>query len=159
MLKEYPIINSSFDETQIIIKREINIGFAVALDNGLIVPVIKDADKKGLGTIAQETEKLTERAKQGKLMPDDYSGGTFTTTNLGMYDIESFKAIINQPESAILAVGKIIKKPVVIDEQITIRPMMNLTLSCDHRSIDGVEGAKFLKGLKQVLEDPFEMLL
>jgi pyruvate dehydrogenase E2 component (dihydrolipoamide acetyltransferase) len=158
-LKENPVINSSFTEEQIIIKQEINIGLAVALDNGLIVPVVKDADKKGLGSIARETKELIEKARTGKLMPDDYHGGTFTITNLGMYDIENFAAIINQPESAILAVGKIMKKPVVIDDSIVIRPMMNLTLSCDHRVIDGAQGARFLQRIKQILEEPLQMLM
>jgi pyruvate dehydrogenase E2 component (dihydrolipoamide acetyltransferase) len=158
-LKENPIINASFTEEQIIIKNEINIGLAVALKNGLIVPVIKDADKKGLGNIAKETKILIEKARTAKLMPDDYQGGTFTITNLGMYDIENFAAIINQPESAILAVGKIIKKPVVLDDEIVIRPMMNLTLSCDHRVIDGAQGARFLQRIKQILEEPLEMLM
>jgi len=158
-LRLNPLINSSFTEEKIILKQHINIGLAVALEDGLIVPVIKDADKKGLAFIAKETEELIQKAKSKKLLPDEYQGGTFTITNMGMFDIESFCAIINQPETAILAVGKIIKKPVVIDEEITIRPMMNLTLSCDHRAIDGAVGAKFLQNLKQILEEPVNMLL
>jgi len=158
-LRLNPLINSSFTEEKIILKQHINIGLAVALKDGLIVPVIKDADKKGLAFIAKETEELVQKAKSKKLLPDEYQGGTFTITNLGMFDIESFCAIINQPETAILAVGKIIKKPVVIDEEITIKPMMNLTWSCDHRAIDGAVGAKFLQNLKQILEEPVNMLL
>ena len=158
-LRLNPLINSSFTEEKIILKQHINIGLAVALKDGLIVPVIKDADKKGLAFIAKETEELVQKAKSKKLLPDEYHGGTFTITNLGMFDIESFCAIINQPEAAILAVGKIIKKPVVIDDEITIKPMMNLTLSCDHRVIDGAVGAKFLQNLKQILEEPINMLL
>ena len=158
-LRLNPLINSSFTEEKIILKQHINIGLAVALEDGLIVPVIKDADKKGLAFIAKETEELIQKAKSKKLLPDEYHGGTFTITNLGMFDIESFCAIINQPEAAILAVGKIIKKPVVIDDEITIKPMMNLTLSCDHRVIDGAVGAKFLQNLKQILEEPINMLL
>lgn len=158
-LRLNPLINSSFTEEKIILKQHINIGLAVALKDGLIVPVIKDADKKGLAFIAKETEELVQKAKSKKLLPDEYHGGTFTITNLGMFDIESFCAIINQPEAAILAVGKIIKKPVVIDDEITIKPMMNLTLSCDHRAIDGAVGAKFLQNLKQILEEPVNMLL
>ncbi|HHY70986.1 MAG TPA: 2-oxo acid dehydrogenase subunit E2 [Thermoanaerobacterales bacterium] len=158
-LKQNPVINSSFTQEQIILKQNINIGLAVALDDGLIVPVVKDADKKSLGVIAKETADLIQKAQDKKLLPDDYQGGTFTITNLGMYDIEKFSAIINQPETAILAVGKITKKPVVIDDKITIRPMMNLTLSCDHRAIDGAAGAKFLQNIKQILEEPMNMLL
>lgn len=158
-IRQNPVINSSFTQEQIILKQNINIGLAVALDDGLIVPVVKDADKKGLSVIAKETAELIEKAKDKKLLPDDYQGGTFTITNLGMYDIENFKAIINQPETAILAVGKIMKKPVVIDDEITIRPIINLTLSCDHRAIDGAAGAKFLQNIKQILEEPMNMLL
>lgn len=158
-IKHNPIINSTFNDDEIIIKEDINIGLAVALENGLIVPVVRCADKKGLGEISRDTTQLIEKARTGKLLPDDYQGGTFTITNLGMYDIENFKAIINQPESAILAVGKIMKKPVVIDDQIVIRPMMNLTLSCDHRVIDGAQGARFLQRIKQILEEPLELLM
>ena len=158
-LRLNPLVNSSFIEEKIILKQNINIGLAVALEDGLIVPVIKDADKKGLGIIAKETAELILKAKNKKLLPDEYQGGTFTITNLGMFDIENFCAIINQPETAILAVGKIMKKPVVVDDEITIRPMMNLTLSCDHRAIDGAVGAKFLQNLKQILEEPMNMLL
>ncbi|MCR4432008.1 MAG: 2-oxo acid dehydrogenase subunit E2 [Tepidanaerobacteraceae bacterium] len=158
-IKQNPIINSSFIGDEIIIKEDINIGLAVALENGLIVPVVRCADKKGIGEISKDTAQLIEKARSGKLLPDDYQGGTFTITNLGMYDIENFKAIINQPESAILAVGKIMKKPIVIDDQIAIKPMMNLTLSCDHRVIDGAQGARFLQMLKQILEEPLEMLM
>jgi len=158
-LKLNPIINSTFTEEKIILNQQINIGLAVALEDGLIVPVIKDADKKGLATIAKEAEELIQKAKNKKLLPDEYHGGSFTITNLGMFDIENFCAIINQPETAILAVGKIIKKPVVIDDQIAIKPMMNLTLSCDHRAIDGAVGARFLQSIKQILEEPMNMLL
>jgi len=158
-LRLNPLVNSSFTEEKIILKQNINIGLAVALEDGLIVPVIKDADKKGLGIIAKETAELILKAKNKKLLPDEYQGGTFTITNLGMFDIENFCAIINQPETAILAVGKIMKKPVVVDDEITIRPMMNLTLSCDHRAIDGAVGAKFLQNLKEILEEPMNLLL
>lgn len=159
-LKQNPIINSSFTEEEIILKEEINIGLAVALDDGLIVPVIKNADRKGLIEIAKETSELIAKARDRKLLPDDYYGGTFTISNLGMYDIENFSAIINQPETAILAVGKMMKKPVAAEnDEIVIKPMMNLTLSCDHRAIDGASGAKFLQNLKQILEEPLNMIL
>ncbi|TYP56787.1 dihydrolipoamide acetyltransferase family protein [Thermosediminibacter litoriperuensis] len=158
-LAEYPMVNSSAGEEGIVVKNRINIGLAVALENGLIVPVVKDADKKGLAQISKETAELIKKAREGRLLPDDYCGGTFTISNLGMYDIEEFSAIINAPESAILAVGKIAKKPVVVEDEIVVRPMMKLTLSCDHRVIDGALGAKFLRRIKQLLEDPIEMLL
>ncbi|MDN5332635.1 MAG: hypothetical protein PWP45_1860 [Tepidanaerobacteraceae bacterium] len=159
-LAEFPAVNSSAGEEGILVKNRINIGLAVALENGLVVPVVRDADKKGLARISKETAELIRKAREGKLLPDDYQGGTFTISNLGMYDIEEFSAIINAPESAILAVGKIMKKPVVTeDDEIAVRPMMKLTLSCDHRVIDGALGAKFLRRIKQLLEDPIEMLL
>jgi pyruvate dehydrogenase E2 component (dihydrolipoamide acetyltransferase) len=159
-LAEFPVVNSSAGEEGILVKNRINIGLAVALENGLVVPVVKDADKKGLARISKETAELIRKAREGKLLPDDYQGGTFTISNLGMYDIEEFSAIINAPESAILAVGKIMKKPVVTEnDEIAVRPMMKLTLSCDHRVIDGALGARFLRRIKQLLEDPIEMLL
>jgi len=159
-LTEYPIVNSTATEEGILMRDRINIGLAVALENGLIVPVVKDADRKGLARISKETAELIAKAREGRMLPDDYQGGTFTISNLGMYDIEEFAAIINAPESAILAVGKIVKKPVVDeDDRIVIRPMMKLTLSCDHRVIDGALGARFLKRIKEILEDPLEMLL
>ncbi|MDN5332534.1 MAG: hypothetical protein PWP45_1759 [Tepidanaerobacteraceae bacterium] len=159
-LAEFPAVNSSAGEEGILVKNRINIGLAVALENGLVVPVVRDADKKGLARISKETAELITKAREGKLLPDDYQGGTFTISNLGMYDIEEFSAIINAPESAILAVGKIMKKPVVTeDDKIAVRPMMKMTLSCDHRVIDGALGARFLRRIKQLLEDPIEMLL
>lgn len=159
-LAEFPVVNSSAGEEGILVKNRINIGLAVALENGLVVPVVRDADKKGLARISKETSELITKAREGKLLPDDYQGGTFTISNLGMYDIEEFSAIINAPESAILAVGKIMKKPVVTEnDEIAVRPMMKMTLSCDHRVIDGALGARFLRRIKQLLEDPIEMLL
>jgi len=159
-LREFPIVNSSLEEGYIVYKEDVNIGLAVALDEGLVVPVIRNADKKGLSEISKESFELINKARSGKLLPDDYQGGTFTISNLGMFGIEEFKAVINLPESAILAVGKIIKTPVVEeDDEIKIKPIMKLTLSCDHRIIDGVVGAKFLSRVKEILENPLEMLL
>ena len=158
-IKEYPIINSSVQDDQIILKEQINIGLAVALEDGLIVPVIREADKKGLSEIAYEERQLIEKAREGKLTPDDYEGGSFTISNLGMYDITQFTAIINQPEVAILAVGKITKTPVVEEEGIKIKPIMKITLSSDHRVIDGALAAKFLKRIKEILEDPLQLML
>jgi len=158
-IKEYPIINSSVQDDQIILKEQINIGLAVALEDGLIVPVIREADKKGLSEIAYEERQLIEKAREGKLTPDDYEGGSFTISNLGMYDITQFTAIINQPEVAILAVGKITKTPVVEEEEIKIKPIMKITLSSDHRVIDGALAAKFLKRIKEILEDPLQLML
>lgn len=158
-LKQNPNVNSSFAGETIAIKQNIDVGFAVALDDGLMVPIVRDADKKGIGVISKDTTELIKRTKQGDLLPNDYQGGTFTITNLGMYDIEHFSAIINQPESAILAIGKIVKKPVVQGNEIVILPMMSMTLSCDHRVIDGALGARFLQRIKQILEDPVAMLI
>jgi len=158
-LKEYPRINSVFRDVEIVEKEEINVGMAVALDEGLMVPVIRNADELGLGGIASKSKDLADRARQGKLLPDDYTGGTFTVSNLGMYEITHFTSIINQPESAILSVSKSVERAVVIDGQIMIRPMMNLTISFDHRPIDGSTAAIFLRRVKQLLEEPYELVV
>ncbi|SHE97789.1 pyruvate dehydrogenase E2 component (dihydrolipoamide acetyltransferase) [Thermoanaerobacter uzonensis DSM 18761] len=158
-IKKYPIINSFVDNDQIILKDQINIGLAVALEEGLIVPVIREADKKGLSEIAYEERQLIEKAREGKLTPDEYSGGSFTISNLGMFDVTRFTAIINQPEVAILAVGKIKDMPMVQNGQIEIKPIMEVTLSSDHRVIDGALAAKFLKRIKEILEDPLQLML
>ncbi len=159
-LEKHRIINSRIKGDKIQMLKPINIGLAVALDNGLIVPVIKNAETKSLAQIARESRELIEKARNNKLTPDDYTGGTFTISNLGMFDIVEFTAIINQPESAILALGKIQDRPVVTPEkEIKIKPIMNITLSCDHRVIDGAEGAKFLKTLKDLMENPLRLLL
>ncbi|HHY80032.1 MAG TPA: 2-oxo acid dehydrogenase subunit E2 [Thermoanaerobacter sp.] len=158
-IKKYPIINSFVDNDQIILKDQINIGLAVALEEGLIVPVIREADKKGLSEIADEEKELIEKAREGKLTPDEYSGGSFTISNLGMFDVTRFTAIINQPEVAILAVGKIKDTPTVQNGQIGIKPIMEVTLSSDHRVIDGSVAAKFLKRIKEILEDPLQLML
>lgn len=158
-LRENPRINSEFTQEEIILKEEINIGLAVALDEGLIVPVIKNVDSKGLGEIAKESRDLINRARNGNLLPDEYAGGTFTVSNLGMFDITEFNSIINQPESAILSVGKIVDRPVVVGENIEINPIMKLTLTFDHRPIDGAAAAIFLKRVKDLLEEPYEMMI
>ncbi len=138
--------------------KNINIGIAVAIEEGLIAPVVKNADKKSLSTLSEETKKLIELARERKLMPDDYKGGTFTVSNLGMYGIEEFTSIINPPEAAILAVGAAKKVPIVIEEEskdkIEIRSIAKFTLSVDHRLIDGVIAVKFLNQLKYYLEFP-----
>ena len=132
---------------------DINLGVAVALPEGLIVPVIKQAQKKSLQDINRETKELAEKAQTGKLTKDDYSGNTFTVSNLGAFGVDTFTAIINQPDSAILAVGQIKDRVVVIDGGMQIRPIMKLTLSSDHRVIDGAVAAQFMGRLKQILED------
>jgi pyruvate dehydrogenase E2 component (dihydrolipoamide acetyltransferase) len=133
-------------------------GMAMALEEGLIVPVIWDIGKKSLSDIARVRAELVDKGRKGRLTPDDIKGSTFTLSSLGMYGVEEFSAIINQPESAILAVGSILDKPVVLRKEIVIRPMMNLTLSYDHRVIDGAKAAQFMKTLKESMENPILIL-
>jgi len=158
-LTEFPELNSSLTETSIVRKHYVNIGMAVAVPEGLIVPVLKDADRMSLAEIAIQTSDLALRAREGKLQEEDCTGGTFTVTNLGMYDIDSFTAIINPPEVGILAVGKISKQVVVGDEdKIEIKPLMVLSLTYDHRVVDGAPAARFLKRVKQLLEHPLLLI-
>lgn len=157
VLSEQPDINCSFLNKEIVYHKDINIGVAVAIKEGLIVPVVKNAHKKSLSILSLETKKLIKLARERKLMPGDYKDGTFTISNLGMYGIENFTAIINPPEAAILAVGGIQRAPVVIDgnkERIEIRSIMKFTLSADHRLIDGVMASKFLSQMKHYLQLP-----
>lgn len=135
-----------------------DIGIAVALEDGLIVPVVRRCEGKSLTAIARETKELVERARQGKLRPDEYTGGTITISNLGMYDVDSFIAIVNPPEAAILAVGSITDVPAVVDGQITIRPRMKVTISADHRVLDGAVAARYLQEFKRALEQPLCLL-
>lgn len=163
-LQKYPEVNASLQADQIIKYKTVHLGIAVAADSGLIVPVIKNAEKKGLIDFSQEASGLFKKAREGKLMPEEYSGGTFTVSNLGMFGIDEFTAIINQPESAILAVSGTQKKPVVItndqgEDEIAIRPMMNITLTVDHRLIDGLMAAQFVVEIKKYLETPLQLVL
>src|SRR5579885_2420343 len=158
-LLRMPQVNVSFAEDKLIQKKQVHIGVAVALEQGLIVPVLHDADKRGILDIARETRRLAEAARTNKLRPEDLSGGTFTVSNLGMFDVESFTAIINPPESAILAVGSITPTPVAVDGQIVVRERMKVTLSSDHRALDGAVAARFLQEVKRLLEEPFGLLL
>ncbi len=158
-LTRMPEINVSFDTDKLLFKKRINVGMAVALEQGLIVPVIHDADQKGILEIAREARRLIDVAKSNKLRPEDLQGGTFSVSNLGMFGIEQFTAVINPPESAILAVGAIVPTPVVVDGQVVVRDRMKLTLSIDHRAIDGATGARFLQDLKRLLEEPMGMLV
>ncbi|MDI3535099.1 MAG: hypothetical protein PWQ82_1464 [Thermosediminibacterales bacterium] len=162
-LKEFPLLNSSLMGDEILIHDSINIGIAVAVENGLVVPVVKDTQDKKFTDIVKDSKELIEKARAKRLTPDDYSGGTFTISNLGMWGIEQFTAIINPPESAILAVGKIIKTPIVEEteegEKVMIKPIMKVTLSVDHRVIDGAVAAQFLNKLKDFLEKPSKMFL
>jgi pyruvate dehydrogenase E2 component (dihydrolipoamide acetyltransferase) len=153
-LKEFPIVNSSFLEDRIRVHGAINIGVAVAVDDGLVVPVVRNADQKSISQISHEVTELARKARNKRLLPDEYRGGTFTITNLGMYGVEGFHAIINPPESGILAVSAIIQKPVVAEGEITIRPCAKLSLSVDHRVVDGSVAAQFLARIKELVESP-----
>lgn len=157
-LMEFPELNSTLTDEGILVKNYVNMGIAVAMDNGLIVPVIKNADLMTLEEISVVSAELVEKARNSGLMPDDYTGGTFTITNLGMYDIDEFTAIINPPESAILAIGKIDKVPVVRDDEIVIRPITTLSLTYDHRVVDGAPAAQFLQRVKQLLMNPYLLI-
>ncbi len=157
-LMEFKLVNSSLVDGKIFEHPSANIGVAVALDNGLIVPVVRDAQAKSIRQLRQEITILSDKARKGELLPDEISGGTFTVTNLGMYGIDQFTPIINQPESAILGVCRIVDTPVVLNNEIMVRPMMNLCLSIDHRLIDGALGAQFLARVKALLEQPLLLL-
>ena len=158
-LVRMPQVNVSFAEDRLILKKQVHIGMAVALEQGLIVPVIRNAEQLSVLAIARESQRLAELARTGKLRPEDFSGGTFTVSNLGMFDVDSFTAVINPPESAILAVGSITPTPVVVDGQVVVRDRMKVTLSSDHRAIDGAIAARFLQEIKRLLEEPFGLLL
>jgi pyruvate dehydrogenase E2 component (dihydrolipoamide acetyltransferase) len=158
-LRKHPMINSSWHGDKITVNEDINIGVAVAVQDGLLVPVINHADRKSLSYINNEVKVLAGKAKEKKLQPQEMSGNTFTISNLGMFDIEEFTAIINPPDACILAVGSIVTKPVVKNGQIVVGNTMKVTLSCDHRVVDGATAAQFLQTLKSVLENPVKMLV
>jgi pyruvate dehydrogenase E2 component (dihydrolipoamide acetyltransferase) len=152
-LKKFPPLNSAFTDQEIEFYSDINLGMAVALEDGLVVPVIRNAARLSLDQIAQQSRELTEKAQKKKLVPADYEGGTFTVSNLGMFGVDSFVAIINPPQCAILAVGQVAPRVVPYGEGIAIRSMMTMTLSADHRIADGVIAAKFLQKVKGLLEN------
>jgi len=158
-LRKHPYLNAAWMGDHIRLYQEIHIGFAVAVDEGLIVPVIRHADRKGLSEIATETATLAQKARERKLSPEEYTGSTFSISNLGMFGIEEFTAVINPPEAAILAVGAIQPTPVVKGDKIEIERRMRVTLSCDHRVVDGATGAAFLATLTELLEEPARLLL
>jgi pyruvate dehydrogenase E2 component (dihydrolipoamide acetyltransferase) len=158
-LVRMPQVNVSFAEDRLFLKKQVHIGMAVALEQGLIVPVLRNADQRSVLAIARESQRLAGLARTGKLRPEDFSGGTFTVSNLGMFDVDSFTAVINPPESAILAVGSIAPTPAVVDGQVVVRDRMKVTLSSDHRAIDGATAARFLQEVKRLLEEPFGLLL
>lgn len=158
-LSESPNINVSLEGNEVVYKTEINVGMAVALEDGLIVPVIRDADKLSLVQIAAKSKELAGKAKNGGLLPDDYTGGTFTVSNLGMFDVLSFTPIINQPEAAILGACAIEKELKMIDDKIESRSMMGLSLTFDHRLVDGAQAAQFLKKIKLLLQEPLRVVV
>jgi len=156
-MSEHPAMNARWADGAIERRDEINIGLAVALDEGLIVPVVRNADRLSLADTARASAALIEKARSKRLTPDEYEGGCLTISNLGMYDVESFLAVINPGEPAIIGVGRIADKPVVIDGGIHVRSMMNLSLSADHRVVDGAIAAAFLKRVKELLEAPEQL--
>ena len=157
-LREHPRVNARWDGGAIVASAAINVGLAVASDEGLVVPVIHAADGLALQEIARRRGDLVARARDGKLRPDDLRGGTFTISNLGMYAVDAFTAIINPPQAAILAVGRIAQRVVPVDGVPAVRPMLALSLSCDHRVVDGVRGAQFLETLADLIEKPAGLL-
>ena len=157
-LRDHPRLNASWADGNIQWNQEINVGIAVAVEEGLIVPVVHGADEAPLSVIATQRADLIERARQGKLRPPDISGGTFTLTNLGMYNVDAFDAIVNTPQAAILSVGRIAERVVPVDGEVAIKPMMIITLSLDHRIVDGARAAQFLNDLANLMEDPWGLL-
>lgn len=158
-LIQHPQVNASFQDKTVRYYEHADIGVAVAIDEGLITPVVRAADQKSLSQIGSEVRELAERARNRKLRPEEYTGASFSISNLGMFGIDEFTAVINPPEGAILAVGAMSPKPVVRDEEIVIRQIMRVTMSCDHRVIDGATGAKFLQTFKRILENPLYLVV
>jgi pyruvate dehydrogenase E2 component (dihydrolipoamide acetyltransferase) len=158
-LTRFPLVNASWAEDRIVTHAEVNVGVAVAMPDGLIVPVVRNADRKPVLEISREVKELAGRAREKKLKPEEFMGSTFTISNLGMFDVTEFTAIINPPESAILAVGAVRKVPVVKDDQLAVGHRMKVTLSSDHRVVDGALAAQFLAEVRRLLENPVGLLL
>jgi pyruvate dehydrogenase E2 component (dihydrolipoamide acetyltransferase) len=158
-LLKHPWVNASYQDKHVRFYEQADIGVAVAIDEGLITPVVRGANLKGLAEISAEIKDLAAKAKSKKLQPEEYTGATFSISNLGMMGIKEFTAIINPPEAAIIAVGGANPTPVVRDGEVVVRSIMNVTMSCDHRVVDGATGAKFLQTFKQMLETPAMMLM
>ena len=158
-LIQHPPVNASFQDKFIRYYQHADVGVAVAIEDGLITPVIRSADQKPLSQIAGEVREMAERARSRKLKPEEYTGATFSVSNLGMFGIDEFTAVINPPEGGILAIGAVTPKPVVRDNEIVIRQIMRITMSCDHRVIDGATGANFLQTVKKILENPLYLVV
>ena len=157
-LRQHPACNAWWQDDRIRYWNEVHVSMAVAVEDGLITPVIRHADTKSLREIAAEARDLAGRARERRLKPEEYTGGTFSVSNLGMLDIDEFTAVINPPEAGILAVGRMVPQPVAHEGQVAIRRRMRVTMSCDHRVIDGATGAQFLKTLKAMLENPLALV-
>ena len=158
-LRQHPGVNASWQGDSIRRYSRVHIGVAVAVEDGLITPIIRDAHIKGVAQIGREVRELAGRAREKKLKPEEYTGATFSISNLGMFGIHEFTAVINPPEAGILAVGQVADTPVAIDGQVVVRPRMRVTMSCDHRVVDGATGARFLQTLKAMLEEPAAILI
>ena len=158
-LMQHPEVNASFQDKNVRYYEHADVGVAVAIEDGLITPVIRSADQKSLSQIASEVRELAERARSRKLKPEEYTGATFSVSNLGMFGIDEFTAIINPPEAGILAIGAMTPRPVVRDGAVVVKQMMRVTMSCDHRIIDGATGAKFLQTFKKILENPLYLVV
>lgn len=158
-LRRHPECNAHWLGDAVRRFRDVHLGVAVAIDDGLITPVVRNAHRKGLVEISREVRELAKRARDKRLQPDEYQGATFSVSNLGMFGIEEFTAVINPPEAGILAVGQVEERPVVVDGDLEVRPRMKITMSCDHRTIDGAQGSSFLQTLKAMLEDPAVALM
>jgi pyruvate dehydrogenase E2 component (dihydrolipoamide acetyltransferase) len=153
VLRDFPSLNAAFTDHGVEIYSDINIGVAVALEEGLVVPVVRNADRLSLPELAKQSRELAEKAQKKKLFPLDYEGGTFTVSNLGMFGVDNFVAIINPPQCAILAIGRVAPRVVAHGEGIAVRPTMTMSLSADHRVVDGAIAAKFLQEVKMLLEN------
>jgi pyruvate dehydrogenase E2 component (dihydrolipoamide acetyltransferase) len=158
-VRQTPAINAQWTEEGIAQLGQVDLSIAVALESGLITPIVRNADRKSLREISAEIAQLAEQARRGRLRPEQYEGGSLTLSNLGMYGVREFAAIVNPPQSAILAAGAVTRQPVVDGDEIRIGHVMSLTLSADHRVVDGAAGAQFLKAVKQLLENPIELIL
>ncbi len=158
-LARHPECNAHWGGDHIVRFHRVHLGVAVAIDDGLITPVVRDADRKGMAAISAEVREMAGRAREKKLKPEEYTGATFSVSNLGMFGIEEFTAVINPPEAGILAVGAMEERAVVVDGELEIRPRMKVTMSCDHRVIDGALGSQFLQTLKRILEEPLAALV
>jgi pyruvate dehydrogenase E2 component (dihydrolipoamide acetyltransferase) len=157
-LRRHPEANARWDDGSIVRAGQVNVGVAVAVDDGLVVPVIGDADGLSVAQISERRRDLVDRARRGALRPEDMQGGTFTVSNLGMYGVDAFAAVVNGPQAAILSVGRVVDRVVAVDGAPRVLPCLGLGLSCDHRALDGARGAGFLGSLGDLIEEPLELL-